>query len=47
MVPTSLAPSFNQNKQRQHEQQMIDAEKNVLYAQHKVSATNFQRARRG
>ena len=42
-----LAPSFHQNKQRQHEQQMIDTEKNVLHAQHQVGATHFQRAGRG
>ena len=47
MVPTSLAPSLNQNKQRQHEQQMIDAEKNVLHAQHQIGATHFQRTGRG
>ena len=40
-----LAPSFHQNKQRQHEQQMVDAEKNVLHAEHQVGAAHFQRTR--
>ena len=41
-----LAPPFYQNKQRQHEQQVIDAEQNVLHAQHQVGAAHFQCARR-
>ena len=36
-----LAPSLHENKQRQHEQQMIDAEKNVLDAEHEVSASTL------
>ena len=42
-----LAPPFYQNKQRQHEQQVIDAEQNVLDAQYQVGAAHFQCARRG
>ena len=33
-----LAPSLHQNKQGQHEQQMVDAEKNVLHSQHEIRA---------
>ena len=42
-----FAPSFHQNKQGEHEQQMVNAEKNVLYPEHEVGAAHFQRAGRG
>jgi len=42
-----LAPSLHQNKQGEHEQQMVDAEKNVLHPQHEIGARNIQCARRG
>ena len=42
-----LAPSFHQNEQGEHEQQMVDAEKNVLDTEHKIGAAHFQRTGRG